>query len=232
MTKHLISRASQLYYGDAYYPRAFSANGRVGVPITPLTKLSLGSPAVSVTTAAAAAQAVLAAGNLTLNGTLAAAGLVTFLTARNIQAVSTGAGDTTQTITLTGTGIWGGPMVETVALNGVTVVKGKKAFKTISKIAVSAALAGNISVGNSTALGLPYALTSKSDLFQTWFNNILEATVPTVAVADTATATATTGDTRGTLILASTLDGSAVSIWMAANPGTRASLFGVTQFKG
>ena len=232
MPKHLISRASQLFFGDAYLPAAFASNERVGAPITPITKISLGSPAVSVTTAAATAQAVAGAANLTLDGTLAAAGVVTFLTARNIQAVSTGAGDTTQTITLTGTDIWGMPVVETVALNGTTIVKGLKAFKTITRIAVSAACAGNVSVGNSTALGLPYRLTTKSDLMQTWFNQVVEATVPTVVIGDATTATATTGDPRGTILLNSALNGSAVSIYAALDPTSYESLFGVPQFAG
>ena len=232
MSKQSISRASQLLFGGAYLPAAQAANERTGVPFTPITKVSLGSPAVSVTTAAAAAQAVAGAANLTLNGTLASGGVVTFLTARNIQAVSTGAGDTTQTITLTGTDIWGMPVVETVALNGVTVVKGLKAFKTITRIAVSAACAGNVSVGNSTALGLPYMLTTKSDLMQTWFNQIVEATLPTVVVGVTTTATATTGDPRGTILLNSTLDGSAVSIYGVFDPTSTESLFGVAQFAG
>mgnify|MGYP003392969199 CR=1 FL=1 len=232
MSKHLLSRASQLYFGDAYHAGAFGTNERVGAPITPITKISLGSPAVSAATAAAAAQAVAGPGNLTLNGTLAAAGVVTFLTARNVQAVSTGAGDTTQTLTIYGAGHWGAPMVETVALNGTTVVQGKKAFKTITRIAVSAATVGNVSVGNSTALGLPYRLTAKSDLMQTWFNQVLEATVPTIVVGDATTATATTGDTKGTVVLNSALNGSAVSVYVALDPSTNESLFGVAQYSG
>jgi hypothetical protein len=158
--------------------------------------------------------------------------VVTFLTPRNVQAVSTGAGDTTQTLTITGTGIYGSPIVETIALNGVTVVNGKKAFKTITKIAVSALCAGNVSVGNSTALGLPYRLVDKSDLLSTWFNGVVEATLPTTVLGDTATATATTGDNRGTLILNSALNGSAVYVYMVTYPSSKESLFGVTNYAG
>ena len=45
MSKHNLSRADTLYWGDAYFAQLFATNERVGAPITPLTKLSLGSPA-------------------------------------------------------------------------------------------------------------------------------------------------------------------------------------------
>ena len=195
-----------------------------------VVKASLGSPAVSVTTAVATAQAVGAPGNLTLDGTLTAGNVATFLTARNIQAVSTGAGDIAQTLHIHGTNIAGAAMSETVALNGVAVVYGKKAFKTITSIAVSALCVGNVSVGNSTALGLPYMLTSRSDLMTTWFNNIQEATLPTAALGDSAAVSAITGDTRGTVLLNSTLDGSPVAVYMTVYPLNAATLYGATEY--
>jgi len=129
-----------------------------------------------------------------------------------------------------GTNIAGAAMSETVTLNGVAVVYGKKAFKTITSIAVSALCTGNVSVGNSTALGLPYMLTARSDLATTWFNNIQEATLPTVALGDSAAVSAITGDTRGTVILNSTLDGSPVSVYMTVYPLNAATLYGATEY--
>jgi len=195
-----------------------------------VVKASLGSPAVSVATAVATAQAVGAPGDLTLDGTLTADGVATFITARNIQAVSTGAGDLAQTLHIHGTNIAGAAMSETVTLNGVAVVYGKKAFKTITSIAVSALCVGNVSVGNSTKLGLPYMLTSRSDLATTWFNNVQEVTLPTVALGDSAAVSAITGDTRGTVILNSTLDGSPVSVYMTVYPLNAATLYGAVEY--
>ena len=195
-------------------------------------KASLGSPAVSVTTAVAAAQAVGGAANLTLNGTLTTGNVATFLTARNVQAVSTGAGDTDQTLHITGTNILGVAMTETITLNGVAIVYGKKAFKTITQIAVSKATAGDVSVGNSTALGLPFKLTARSDLQATWYNNVQEATLPTVALGDGTGVGATTGDVRGSVILNSALNGSPVEVYMAVYPGTTIGLYGLAEFAG
>jgi hypothetical protein len=208
-----------------------SANGGTGLALTSaVIKVSLGSPAVSVTTAVATAQAIAGEADLTLDGTLAAAGVVTFVTARNTQAVSTDAADTTQTLHIVGTNILNLPMSETLALNGLTPVIGKKAFKTITQVHASAACTGNISVGNSTALGLPFQLTAKSDLVGTWFNDILEATLPTIALGDATAVSATTGDTRGTLILNSTLDGSAVAVYLNVYTLNSLTLYGLAEY--
>jgi hypothetical protein len=208
-----------------------SDNGGTGLNLTSsVIKVSLGSPALSAVSAVAATQAVAGAANLVLDGTLATAGVVTFVTARNVQAVSSDAADTTQTLHIVGTNILGVAMSETITLNGLTIVYGKKAFKTITSIAVSAACTGNITVGNSTALGLPFKLTAQSDLLATFFNNISEATLPTIALGDATAVSATTGDTRGTLILNSTLDGSPVSVYINVYTGTTAALYGATEY--
>jgi len=44
MSKHHLSHASELYFGDAFHPATFNTNGRNGALISPLTKISLGSP--------------------------------------------------------------------------------------------------------------------------------------------------------------------------------------------
>ncbi|MGZ6673869.1 MAG: hypothetical protein ACXVFM_16125, partial [Solirubrobacteraceae bacterium] len=67
---------------------------------------------------------------------------------RTLQFVSSNAGDTTQTITVVGTDDYGVAMSSTTALNGTTVVHGTKAFKTVSSVKSSGALAGNLSVGS------------------------------------------------------------------------------------
>lgn len=100
-------------------------------------------------TALAAAQAVAAAGNLTLNGTLIVAGAYTSTGARRMVAVSTDAGDTTQTVTFYGTNRDGATISEVVTLNGVTIVTSKLDFLTVTRVAVSAATTGNLTAGTS-----------------------------------------------------------------------------------
>lgn len=98
----------------------------------------------------AQAQAVAGAGNLTLNGSLVSGGVATMDVARRVGLVSTGAGDTTQTATLTGTDRFGNVTGEVVTLNGTTAVQSQRDYKTITQIAISAATAGNISAGTTS----------------------------------------------------------------------------------
>lgn len=98
----------------------------------------------------AQAQAVAGAGNLTLNGSLVTSGVAIMDVARRVGLVSTGAGDTTQTATLTGTDRNGNVTGEVIALNGTTAVQSQRDYKTITQIAISAATAGNISAGTTT----------------------------------------------------------------------------------
>lgn len=101
----------------------------------------------SVATGIATAQAVAGAGNLTLNGALASAGVANLVTAQRVGIVSANAGDTTQTAAITGTDRYGNTISETVNLNGTTKVNTLQDFLTVTKIAISAATAGNISAG-------------------------------------------------------------------------------------
>jgi hypothetical protein len=142
-------------------------------------------------------------------------------------------------IVINGYDVYKQPMSESLTLTAASstgtpvVYAGHKAFKYVSSIAITAAAdatANTLNVGWGDAIGLPYALPSKSDLQQVWFNDVLEATAPTVVVADTTSpATATTGDVRGTLDLNSAMDGSAVAIWARFDPSSNVTQFGVTQ---
>ena len=97
----------------------------------------------------ALSQAVTAAGNLTLNGSLVSGGVATFDAARRVAAVSSSAGDTTQSLTITGTDRNGNPISEVLALNGTTSVYTQHDFLTVSQETASAALAGNITSGTN-----------------------------------------------------------------------------------
>lgn len=181
-------------------------------------------------TGIAAAQAVGAAGNLTLAATAA-----TLDTPRTLDIVSSGAGDTTQTATVHGTDQYGQDMSELIAFNGTTRVAGQKAFKKVTRVAISAALAGNGSVGWTDVLGLPYRVVSRD-----YINFNYNATVgllAAVTVADTTSpATTTTNDVRGTITLASASDGVKRLVATLALPAiasgpnaTRLGALGVTQ---
>lgn len=214
-------------------------NGGYGVPCGQIYPVYQITPTANVTTAVATAQAVAAAGNLTIDGTLASGGVATFDVPRGVQLVSTGAGDTTQTATVYGTDTYGVTLHETVSLNGTSVVTSKKAFKTITRVAISVACAGNISCGTYHNFGLPYALKTSGHLMRYNFTSAgaITADTGTVLVADaTSPATATTGDVRGTYTPGSAPDASKVLTLIIAVPNemsgggqTIVGTLGVTQ---
>jgi hypothetical protein len=129
-------------------------------------------------------------------------------------------------------------MVETLSVTAGTTSKsaaGKKAFKYISSIvftSASNATTNTVDLGWGDVLGLPFRIAAKSDLMQTWFNDVQETTAPTIVAADATTPSATTGDVRGTIDLNSATDGSAIVVYMAANPSSRTTLLGLDQFGG
>jgi len=157
---------------------------------------------------------------------------------RNITAAAThGSSVVAMTIVVSGYDQYGEAMSESlsIAATGTSqTAAGKKAFKWVSSIAITSAgdaTTNTLNVGYGDVLGLPYRLAAKSDFFTngTFFNETLEATAPTIVVADATTATTTTGDVRGTVDLNSATDGSAVSVWYKTDPTDVTTLFGVTQ---
>jgi hypothetical protein len=101
------------------------------------------------------------------------------------------------TFTIVGYDSYGYPQTEAVTGPGagLTVV-GKKTWKWISSITPSAAPAGNVTVGTADLFGFPVRCAS-FPYIRCYWNGALQATAQILA-ADAATATATTGDVRGT----------------------------------
>jgi hypothetical protein len=212
--KSNISRADNLYSGRPYAP---GNNGSIaGILRSHLVLVRWGAgspqgwaaPTLAVTTAIAAAQAVAAAGNLTINGTLASGGIATNDVPRSLQMVSTNAGDTTQTVTAYGTDTLGRLVMETRTLNGTTIVNFQKAFKTVTRVAVSAALTGNISVGNNAVLGLPVRIRTGDVVMLR--ESQAAAEIGTIVAGDLTTPSATTGDPCGTLTTTTALNGTRI----------------------
>jgi hypothetical protein len=173
--------------------------------------LNLGSPGVLDVDGICAAQAKAEAGALTINGALAVAGvgILDAPTGRNVLVDSSDAGDTTQTITVTGTDMYGVEMVKTIAMNGTTAVAGKKAFKTVTAVSVSAALAGNFTLGTGDILGLPAYVPNAAMILKESLNGAAATAGTVVAGLTGATKpTATTADVRGTYLPNSATDGS------------------------
>jgi len=212
--------------------RNFANNGTAnqpGVYMSPIFVYDVVPVALSAT-AVAAAQAVAAAGNLTINGASASGGVATLDVPRCVSIVSSSAGDTTQTATVTGTDAYGITTTETITFNGTTTVNGQKSFKTVTRVAISAALAGNASVGSTDVFGLPFRADSRNYCLTAW-NGAFVTTGTFVAAVTTSPATTTTGDVRGTFAPADAADASKrLTVWMyIENPDSVTGLYGVTQ---
>ena len=259
MSKHNISHASELYYGGAYDPVLFGTQERTGAPMRPVSKISLGSPValdadgmitgatstelpnagtITYTTADDGSSPIDNAATPAPSTIMTEDGSVSVWALdvpRNITATSTTAvADTV--FTITGYDVYKQKMVEqfTIAAAG-SAAAGKKAFAYIYSIAIYSAgdiTTDTVTVGWGDVLGLPYAITAKSDVMQAWFNDVYETTAPTTVAGVTSTATATTGDVRGTIDLNSALDGSTVVAYVVTNPSSRSLLLGVDQYSG
>lgn len=226
---HTISHAENIFSGDAYVPGA-NDSGR-GIPRVGVVVADFGTPVILDTDGICAAQAVAGAGALTIDGALAAAGSASLDVARTLQAVSANAGDTSQVLTVTGTDMYGAAVVEDITLNGTTPVFGAKAFKTVTSVVASAATAGDVTVGTSDALGLPYAIADAGDAFLANEAGANATIGPIVGADTTSPATATTGEVRGTYNPTVVLDGS-TSVKLYYFPAGRktVSAYGVPQY--
>jgi hypothetical protein len=116
---------------------------------------------------------------------------------------------TNRNVTITGYDYYGQPMSEVIATGTVqsTTVKGKKAFFTVLSATISGALGATIAVGTTDILGLPVRVFNIAYISSVKTNNALAQDTGTAVAADTATATTTTGDVRGTYVPATASDG-------------------------
>lgn len=195
------------YGGTGALVNAATANATVGGQ----------PPVVGTANSISLSQSVTIAVPALLNG--ATAGVLDV--ARNVIAAWT----TTAILTISGTDIYGQPQTE-VSASGATFT-GKKAFATIVSAVFSASVTA-ATIGTGNVLGLPFKIT-QGDIFCKEFNNAADAS--TVVVGDVTTpATGTTGDVRGTVAPAGTLNGSSVytALIKPNDPNTQVGLFGVT----
>lgn len=145
------------------------------------------------------------------------------------------------TITLAGYDYLNRPMSETLTVPATgtsQVVAGAKAFAYVGTmtIAVAAdATTNTLSIGTGDALGLPYRLEKIGHLTQASLAGAQElinvASNATVVAAVTDTATATTGDVRGTITFNGTYDGTKEALieMHVADPNSAEGVAGVAQ---
>ncbi len=228
---HTISVAENLFQGDAYTPGA-EGGGR-GLPIIGVVRADLGAPIVADVNGLFAEDSgdVTMPFTFTLDGALVTDGVAILDFPRNIVIDNDSA--STSVITVTGTDKYGAPLVENITTNGTTLVKGKKAFKTVTSVTTATDTTGVLTVGSGDILGLPFALDTVGDLFLANEAGIVATIGTVVAAVTTNPATAITGDVRGTYVATDTLDGAATIVVYYFPKGRKTITgYGVPQFGG
>lgn len=205
-------------------------------------------------TVLAAATTVWASGNVIPAGALAidgAPGLVSFGSnseagnytyismydptksiARNVR-ITSGGNDSGITFTVAGYDLYGYPQTETITGANAGIAAGKKAFKFITSITPSAAVASTASAGTGDVYGFPLLSSFWGDQSVIWNNGNIAANTGFTAADTTSPATSTTGDVRGTYAVQSASDGTK-RLMIYVNPSINnlalgnAGLFGQT----
>ena len=145
---------------------------------------------------------------------------------------------TNRNVVVSGYDYYGQPMSESIATGTVqsTTVKGKKAFFQISSATISGALGATIAIGTTDILGIPVRVFNVAYIASVKSNSTLAQDAGAFVSADTATATTTTGDVRGTYVPATASDGIVRTVMGILLPGiavgpnaTRVGALGVTQ---
>lgn len=248
MSRHTLSHAEELYWGNAQYAPYQSALR--GIRQYPLVLMELGSPVVGDIDALidAATGAELPDTETVTYTFPGSASPVDGVRAdgvldvpRNITVDTThGSSVVAMTVVVTGTDVYGATVSETitVAAGGTSQSDaGLKAFKTVTSIAITAAAnaeANTCDIGFGDVLGLPFRVDAGKVV--QWVENNLPhvGTLGTfVAAVTTDPATATTGDVRGTYDPNNTLDGSTpIAVWAYVDPTSKVTAFGVDQYGG
>jgi hypothetical protein len=143
-----------------------------------------------------------------------------------------------QVITVSGYDYYGQAMSEAITSSAAvsTAVNGKKAFFQISSITTAGATGTALTVGTTDILGIPVRVFNVAYIASVKTNSTLAQDTGTFVAADTATATTTTGDVRGTYVPGTASDGINRTVMGILLPGiavgpnaTRTGAIGVTQ---
>lgn len=141
------------------------------------------------------------------------------------------------TFTIRGFDAYGQAMTQTLTGPNATTVQTTKAFASILSVAASVTPGATTSVGTGDRFGLPVRVTDIGYVAAVKWAGVLAQDTGTFTVADGATATATTGDVRGTYLTSSASNGTrrlvmciAVTALACGPNATRLGAFGVPQF--
>jgi hypothetical protein len=210
-----LGRLVTLMFGDAYYaPLNDSLGTTAGYTVTPISKISLGTPVLGT------ANSIVT--STTVSGTTAFTIAGQPDVARNITAVGGVGADAV--LNIVGKDIYGATITESVTLNGATPVVTAQAFKTITSVTPASGSGSTVTVGTGTKLGLPVKLNKRSDLMQAWLGTVQDGGGLTVVVGSTSAG----ADDRGTIAFSTALNGSLeVVVYMSVDTTSTLNMVGV-----
>lgn len=210
-------------FGDAYYaPLNDTLGGVAGYTFTPISKISLGTPAAPVT-------------NYIVTSTAISDGSTTALTLahttldvpRNITASAQATSSSDAILNIVGKDLYGNTITESLTLNNDTVVQTAQAFKTITSITPAGGTgkgATALIIGTGSKLGLPVKLNKRSDLMQAWLGDVLDGGGVTVVTGSVSA----NADDRGTIAFTTSLDGVLEAVvYMSVDPSSTLKMVGV-----
>lgn len=193
------------------------------------------------TAAVAASQAPSGAGSLTLTAGASTKSVIRADGATVIQldcarALSVNTSTTARAVTVSGYDYYGQPMTETITVSVAgTPVNGKKAFYQVAGATITGS-ATAVTIGTTNIIGLPIRVVDAGYIASVGWANTLARDAGTFVQADTAAATSTTGDVRGTYVPSTAANGISRIIMSIACNGimvgpnaTRTGALGVTQ---
>jgi len=151
-------------------------------------------------TPAGAGSLTLAAGTSSKSVVLANGSTVIQLDCPRAVSVSQVTGGNVVNVTVSGYDYYGQAMTQTISSSPAGTASTLKAFYQVSSISVDGATGTAVTAGTTNTLGLPVRVIDAGYIIHVGFANALGADAGTFTAADTATASATTGDVRGTYV--------------------------------
>lgn len=233
MPRHNITAADQLFYGQSQTPAKFDS--KRGIPMHPVTFVDLGAPlTLDADGLVAAATSTELPNAATKTYTFATGGTSPLDGAnqtgildkpRNVTvAVTHDTSVVAMTILVTGKDENNVTMSELLTITATGTSKtaaGKKAFKTITSIAITSAsdaTTNTMDLGWGDVLGLPYFLVDKNYVIYS-MDGAVQTSGTLVAAVTTDPATTTTGDVRGTITPATACNGTRkYAAWLISTP--------------
>jgi hypothetical protein len=234
-------------------PSAISAVNIAASQTPGSAALTLVSSTGAGITVLAAATTVWASGNVIPAGSLAidgAPGLVSFGSnseagsysyvsmydptksiARNIR-ITSGGNDSGITFDVAGYDLYGYPQTENITGANAGVASGKKAFKFVTSITPSGAVATTASAGTGDVYGLPMLSSFWGDVDVIWNGARVTASTGYLAADTTSPATATTGDTRGTYAVQGAASNGTLRLMVYVSPSVNNLALGNTGLFG